>query len=74
VPLHGLPAYLGVAARIMPLRYAVDLNRAAFYTGSAGYGRVVIEGPLIDATVVGGLFVVLFVAGALVFSYRERSR
>jgi ABC-2 type transport system permease protein len=74
VPLHGLPVYLGVAARALPLRYAVDLDRAAFYAGSAGYGRVVIEGPLVDATVVGGLSVVLLVAGALVFGYRERSR
>jgi ABC-2 type transport system permease protein len=74
VPLHGLPAYLGVAARLLPLRYAVELNRAAFYAGSPGYGRVVTEGPLVDATVVGGLFVVLLAAGALVFGYRERSR
>jgi hypothetical protein len=34
----------------------------------------VTEGPLVDATVVGGLFVVLLVAGGLLFSYRERSR
>jgi ABC-2 type transport system permease protein len=74
VPLHGLPAYLNVVARALPLRYAVDLNRAAFYAGSAGYGRVVTEGPLVDATVVGGLFVVLLAAGGLLFSYRERSR
>ena len=74
VPLRGLPAYLNVVARALPLRYAVDLTRAAFYAGSAGYGRVVTEGPLVDATVVGGLFVVLLVAGGLMFSYRERSR
>lgn len=60
----GMPAYLNVVARALPLRYAVDLNRAAFYAGSAGYGRVVTERPLVDATVVGGLM----------FSYRERSR
>lgn len=74
VPPRGLPAYLGVLARALPLRYAVDLNRAAYYAGSPGYGRVVTEGPLTDATVVGGLGAALFVAGALVFGYRERSR
>jgi ABC-2 type transport system permease protein len=74
VPLRGLPAYLGVTARLLPLSYAVDLNRAAFYAGSAGYGRVVIEGPAADAAVVGGLSVVLLTAGALLFSYRERAR
>ena len=33
VPLHSLPRYLDVLARAMPLQYAVDLNRAAFYLG-----------------------------------------
>jgi ABC-2 type transport system permease protein len=74
VPLHGLPAYLNVVAQALPLRYAVDLNRAAFYAGSAGYGRVVTEAPLVGATVVGGLSAVLFVVGGLLFGHRERSR
>ena len=30
VPLHGAPGYLSVLACAMPLRYAVDLTRAAF--------------------------------------------
>jgi ABC-2 type transport system permease protein len=34
VPLHGVSSTLGVLARLMPLHYAVDLTRAAFYAGT----------------------------------------
>jgi ABC-2 type transport system permease protein len=74
VPLHGLPRYLDVIASVLPLRYAVELNRAAFYRGTPGYAEVVGVGPLVDAAVVGGGFVVLLVAGVLLFDYRERTR
>ncbi|MGH3533326.1 MAG: ABC transporter permease [Pseudonocardiaceae bacterium] len=74
VPMHGLPPYLDALAWAMPLRYAVELNRAAFYVGTPGYSQVVTGGPLLDVAVIGGLFVVLLTAGALVFDYRERTR
>lgn len=74
VPLHGLPGYLNVIASAFPLRYAVELNRAAFYAGDPGYAQVVTDGPVLDAVVVGGLFAVLLVVGVAVFDYRERTR
>jgi ABC-2 type transport system permease protein len=74
VPLHGVPRYLDVVAYFMPLRYAVDLTRAAFYRGTPGYRLVVTTSPLLAAAVVCGLFVALMAAGAAVFSYRERAR
>jgi ABC-2 type transport system permease protein len=74
VPLRGLSGYLDLIAWLMPLRYAVDLCRAAFYAGTPGYGAAVADDPLVDAAVVGGLFVVLLLAGALLFGYRERTR
>jgi ABC-2 type transport system permease protein len=74
VPLHGLPRYLDVLAWAMPLRYAVELNRAAFYAGTAGYHRVVSAGPALDIVVIGGLFLVLLIAGAMLFNYREQTR
>lgn len=74
VPLHGLPPYLDAVAWAIPLRYPVELNRAAFYTGTRGYGQAVAGGPLLDVAVIGGLFVVLLIAGAFVFDYRERTR
>ncbi len=73
-PLRGLSGYLNVVAAAMPVRYAVDLNRAAFYAGTRGYGAAVPGDPVVDAAVVAGLFLVLMVAGAAVFEYRERTR
>jgi ABC-2 type transport system permease protein len=73
-PLHGLPWYLEALSRVMPLRYAVDLTRSAFYAGTPGYQLAVADGPVADLAVVVGLFAVLLVVGALVFDYRERSR
>jgi ABC-2 type transport system permease protein len=73
-PLHGLPRYLDVVSWVMPLRYPVDLTRAAFYAGQPAYPAVVTESPVLDALVMGALFVVLVVVGALLFEYREKSR
>ncbi len=45
VPLRGLPAYLDVLAHAMPMRYVVELTRAAFYAGTPGYRQVVSGSP-----------------------------
>ena len=74
VPLRGVSRTLGVLSAAMPLRYAVDLVRAAFYQGTAGYQRVVADSPAVSIAVTAGLFAVLLAAGALVFGYRERTR
>ena len=74
VPLRGTAFYLDVAAHLMPMRYVVELTRAAFYAGTTGYGQVVSGSPLIDAVVTTGLFALLIAAGSAVFGYRERTR
>ena len=74
VPLHGAPGYLAAAARVMPLRYAVDLTRAAFYHGLPGYHEAVTTAPWLSVAVTGGMSAVLLTAGAALFSYRERTR
>ncbi len=74
VPLTGVPAYLDVLAHAMPMRYVVELTRAAFYSGTPGYPLVVTGSPLLDATVAGALFVILLAAGVALFGYRERIR
>jgi len=74
VPLHGVPGYLDIIAGAMPLRYAVDLIRGAYYRGTSGYGQVVTTSSAVDAAVIGGLIAVLMTAGALIFNYRERAR
>jgi len=74
VPLRGTAFYLDVAAHLMPMRYVVELTRAAFYAGTPGYGQVVSGSPLVDAAVTATAFAVLMAAGSAVFGYRERSR
>ncbi len=74
VPLRGTAFYLDVAAHLMPMRYVVELTRAAFYAGTPGYREVVSGSPALDAAVTGVLFGVFMVTGAAVFGYRERTR
>jgi ABC-2 type transport system permease protein len=74
VPLRGTARYLDVLAHLMPMRYVVELTRAAFYAGTPGYRQVVTGSPLIDAVVTTALFAVLLAAGSAVFGYRERAR
>jgi ABC-2 type transport system permease protein len=74
VPLGRVPPYLNVVARAMPMRYVVELTRAAFYAGRPGYRQVVTGRPLTDAAVTAGLLLALMVTGAAVFGHRERTR
>jgi ABC-2 type transport system permease protein len=74
VPLGGTAYYLDVLAHLMPMRYVVELTRAAFYAGTPGYRQVVSGSPLLDVAVTGGLFVILMLTGTMVFGYRERTR
>lgn len=73
-PLRGVSRYLDAVSWLMPLRYPVDLTRAAFYWDRPAYRQVVTEPPLLDVAVMAVLFVVLIVLGALVLEYRERNR
>ena len=74
LPLRGTAFYLDVAAHLMPMRYVVELTRAAFYAGTPDYREVVSGSPALDAAVTGVLFVILMITGAAVFGYRERTR
>jgi ABC-2 type transport system permease protein len=74
VPLRGSAAWLRAVSLAMPLRYVVDLTRAAYYAGTSGYREAVIGSPAVDAVVATGLLAVLMTVGGWVFSYRERTR
>jgi ABC-2 type transport system permease protein len=73
-PLHSLPIWLNALAWAMPLRYGVELARAAFYANTRGYAQVVTVGPLADVAIMSGLFAALLVTGASVWERREHSR
>ena len=74
VPLNGAPRLLADLSWLMPMRYCVDLARAAFFAGQPAAARVVTEGAAVDIAVIAALTVVLLCAGAAVFERRERAR
>ena len=73
-PIKVLPPYLDVFSRIAPMRYAVDLARGAFYTGSPEYSRTVLDSPIVDLSVMVGMFAVFLVIGTALFVRNERNR
>jgi ABC-2 type transport system permease protein len=74
VPLHGAAAWLRAVSLLMPLRYTVDLTRAAYYSGAAGYRNAVVGAPPVDAAVTIALTATFLIGGALLFTHRERTR
>jgi len=73
-PIKVLPPYLEILSRISPMRYAVDLARAAFYAGRPEYVRVVLDSPVLDLVVIGGMFTIFLTVGTALFVRSERNR
>jgi ABC-2 type transport system permease protein len=74
-PLKGLPAYLDLASKIAPLRYAVDLTRGVYYLGQpVTYQKVVLALPGVNLLIMTVMFVVFLVAGTLLFVRSERNK
>lgn len=74
LPLHAVPAWLDTIAATMPLRYAVDLDRAAYFAGNPGYRSVHDFEPLVAGLVVAALTLMLGSVGGWLFNRRERNR
>ena len=73
-PISNLPPVLDFLSHLAPMRYAVDLSRATFYTGSPEYGRVVLDNPLFNLIIISLLFVIFLVIGTFLFVRKERNR
>jgi ABC-2 type transport system permease protein len=73
-PIQNLPPYLDVASRIAPLRYCVDLVRAAYYAGRPDYTSVVPDSPAVTLAVIAAMSAVFLGLGTIVFVRRERNR
>ena len=73
-PIKVLPWTLDFLSRLMPMRYAVDLTRNAFYAGQPEYAQVVLESPLFNAGVMAVAFVVFLMLGTALFVRREQNR
>lgn len=74
VPLHGVAGWLDALGWAMPMRYGVELARAAFYAGAPGYREVVSLGPGGDLAVMASLFVLCVAGGGWLWEQRERTR
>jgi ABC-2 type transport system permease protein len=73
-PINVLPPYLEVLSRISPMRYGVDLARAAFYAGRSEAPRVVLDSPLLDLAVIVAMFAIFLAIGTVLFVRNERNR
>lgn len=74
LPLQGLPWYVDLLSRIVPMRYAVDLLRGIFYLGQPEYTQVVMMNPLMNLIIISILFIVMLVAGTWFFVRSERNQ
>ncbi len=73
-PLNNLPWYLDLLSRMSPMRYAVDLARGIFYSGSAEARQMVLESPVVNIGIIAVEFLLFLVIGTFVFVRRERNR
>jgi ABC-2 type transport system permease protein len=73
-PITNLPLYLLILSRISPMTYAVDLVRSVYYAGSPVYNKVVLHSVSTNLIVVTVMFVVMMIAGTLIFVRNERNR
>jgi len=73
-PINNLPPTLNFFSSLAPMRYAVDLMRAVYYSGRSEYERVVLLHPITNLLIMGIMFVVFLSIGTALFVRRERNR
>lgn len=73
-PIVNLPAVVLFFSLISPLRYAVDLTRGIFYSGSTDYVKAVQAMPALNMGVIVLMFVAFLVSGTVLFIRSERNR
>lgn len=73
-PIVGLPPVIHFLSLISPLRYAVDLTRGIFYTGTTDFAHVVSTAPTLNGVVIALMFAFFLALGTLFFVRAERNR
>ncbi len=73
-PIQNLPLPLEIGSRISPLRYAVDLMRGAYYSGTSEFPLTVLDPPLMTLALCGALFALFMVIGTWMFARAEANR
>jgi len=74
IPVSNSSGLLGLAAKLMPMTYSIDLARNIFYAGKPEYAAAVLYSPWLDLLVTVGFFVVFTVVGTYMFVRRDRNR
>lgn len=66
--------FLAVLSRMTPMRYAIGLERAVFYRGTADAPHVLADSLWLDAVVVAAGFAILLVVGTTLFVRHDHNR
>ncbi len=74
VPLSKTPGIMLTLARLMPLTYAVDFTRGAFFQGNAVAQQDILNPPLVDLAVIVVMFTVFLILGTWLFVKKEKER
>lgn len=73
-PLSSAPIMLRVLSHITPLTYAVNLVRAAYYTGTPEFGAVTTLHPALNMLILVVLFFLFLIPGTWLFVRKEQNR
>jgi ABC-2 type transport system permease protein len=73
-PIKVLPLPLDIISRLSPLRYAVDLTRGIFYSGSPEYNLVTLAPPVLNALALALSFAAFMALGTFLFVRAEQNR
>jgi ABC-2 type transport system permease protein len=65
---------VGLATKLMPLSYVIDLARNVFYMGKPEYASVVQYPLALDVAVTAAIFVVFLLVGTIMFVRADRNR
>ncbi len=74
IPNAGSSGILGVATKLMPLTYVIDLARNVFYMGKPEYAAVVQYPLALDLVVTAAMFVGFLIVGTIMFVRTDRNR
>jgi ABC-2 type transport system permease protein len=74
IPNSGSTGLLGLATKLMPMTYVIDLARNVFYMGKPEYSAVVQYPLALDVAVTAAIFLAFLVIGTIMFVRADRNR
>ncbi|GBR77431.1 ABC-2 type transport system permease protein [Candidatus Termititenax dinenymphae] len=74
IPINHSKGILLILSRLMPMTYCLDLARAVFFYGTAGYKNIVLFNPVFDLLIIAALTVLFLFIGTFFFARSETNR